>query len=227
VSSPVIALITDRLRLATVLNTVDRCRTFDVVVEQVHAAARAGVHLVQVRERDLEGRELFDLAYRCVCAVRGTGARIIVNDRLDIAMAAGAHGVHLRETSVGAARVRSIAPRGFLVGRSVHDLNGARRAVAEGGVDYLVFGPVFATHSKPGQTEAGIDALREVADATAIPVLAVGGVTLDRVGPVMSVGAAGIAAIGLFACAPDALNDVVTTVRDGDSRFTIHDSPLC
>jgi thiamine-phosphate diphosphorylase len=101
-----------------------------------------------------------------------------------------------------AARVRAICPQGFLVGRSVHARDEAIAAAAAGGLDYLLFGTVFATTSKPGRAPAGLDALAEVASAVTIPVLAVGGVTPDTVNEVVLAGAAGFAAIGMFAAAP-------------------------
>jgi thiamine-phosphate diphosphorylase len=165
----------------------------------VSAAARSAVHLAQIRERDLEGLALLHLVRSCVDAVRTSSTRIIVNDRLDVAIAAGAHGVHLRADSIPAWRARTIAPTPFLIGRSVHDAVEAERVAADGGLDYLIFGPVFETTSKPGRAPAGLDALREVASRTALPVLAVGGVTAERVAAVVGAGAAGFAAISMFA----------------------------
>jgi thiamine-phosphate pyrophosphorylase len=162
-------------------------------------ASRAGVHLVQIRERDLEGAALLRLVRRCVDATHASSTRIVVNDRLDVAIAAGAHGVHLRGDSMPAARIRGMAPAGFLIGRSVHEPDEARRVSAQGDLDYLVFGPVFETPSKPGRPAAGLDALHAVVQATTVPVLAVGGIAIGRVSAVMEAGAAGVAAIGLFA----------------------------
>ena len=105
--------------------------------------------------------------------------------------------------------MRSRSPRGFLIGRSIHGADEASRVAAEGGVDYLVFGPVYETISKPGRTAAGLDALRLVAATTTIPVLAVGGITRDRCAAIARTGAAGIAAIGLFASGSDDLGSVV------------------
>ena len=185
---PVLCLVTDRAR----------CGGEDRLVAFVADAALAGVHLVQLREKDLEGRALQRLAARCVEAVRGTRARILVNDRVDVALAAGAHGVHLPSTGVPAPRIRAHVPLGFLIGRSVHSEAEAVRMVAGGGLDYLVFGAVFATASKPGVAPAGVDALRAVVRAAPLPVLAIGGVTIDVLPEVARSGAAGIAAIGLF-----------------------------
>jgi thiamine-phosphate diphosphorylase len=145
----------------------------------------------------------------------------VVNERVDVAMAAGAHGVHLRSDSLPVARVRDITPPGFLVGRSVHDLRAAVRAAHEG-ADYVLFGTVFESGSKPGRRPAGVDALAEVAAAVTIPVLALGGITPSRAGEVARAGAAGVAAIGLFADAsPDAVAEVVDRLtREFDSRRT-------
>jgi thiamine-phosphate pyrophosphorylase len=193
--TPVICLITDRTRDAD---------GADATVERVRWAARAGVHLVQVRERDLEGGPLTALVRRCVEAVRGSRARVLVNDRVDVALAAGAHGVHLRADSIPASRVRTLCPPGFLVGRSVHARDEAISAAAAGGLDYLLFGSVFPTASKPGRAPAGPQRLAEVVAAVGVPVLAVGGVSPDNLSEVAAGGAAGFAAIGLFAAASEA-----------------------
>jgi thiamine-phosphate pyrophosphorylase len=188
-------------------------RAEDALVERVAAAARAGVDLVQIRERDLDARDLCRLVTRCVEATQGTHTRVLVNDRLDVAMAAGAHGVHLRADSVPASRVREIVSPGFLVGRSVHDARQAAAIATAGGVDYLLFGTVFVTSSKPGVPAAGVEELTRAAAASAVPVLAIGGVTLESVHRLGRSGAAGIAAIGLFAeAAPDKLPDIVAQV---------------
>jgi thiamine-phosphate diphosphorylase len=187
---PVICLITDRRRLAR--------PDEDGLVAQVAEAVRAGVDLVQVRERDLEGATLLRLVRRCVDEVRASSTRILVNDRVDVALAAGAHGVHLRGDSLPAARIRDIAPPGFLVGRSVHDEAEVHHVTRGGGVDYLVFGAVFETTSKPDRSPAGVDRLRAVVNITPVPVLAIGGMTSTRLSAVAATGAAGFAAIGLF-----------------------------
>jgi thiamine-phosphate diphosphorylase len=191
--TPVVCLITDRARGGG---------GADAVVARAAWAARAGVHLIQVRERDLDGGPLTTLVRQCVDAVRGTRARVLVNDRVDVALAAGAHGVHLRADSMPAPRVRALCPPGFVVGRSVHTRDEAVAAAAGGGLDYLLFGTVFATASKPGRVPAGLSALADVALAVSLPVLAVGGITPDKVDEVVGAGAAGFAAIGMFAAAP-------------------------
>lgn len=185
----VACMITDRRRLAG---------GDDALVQRVAAAAAAGVDLVQVRQRDIEARDLSRLVTRCLGAVRGTRTRILVNDRLDVALTAGAHGVHLRSDSMPASRARSLAPIGFLIGRSVHSLAEAVTACEGGGLDYLLFGTVFATASKPGQAPAGVNALAEVSAAVRLPVLGVGGISRQTAAQLEGTGCAGFAAIGWF-----------------------------
>ncbi len=209
---PVVCMVTDRSRFGGGAEAEDR------LVEAVEVAARAGVHLVQVRERDLEARALLRLVARCVDAVRGTAARVLVNDRADVALAAGAHGVHLPGHGVPARRLRANLPPHLLIGRSVHDAAEAVGAAEDGGVDYLVFGAVFETASKPGARPAGIDALREAAAAVPVPVLAIGGITAGRWADVAAAGAAGIAAIGLFAGAQPR-ESLQSLVRNGSLAF--------
>ncbi|HYM21853.1 MAG TPA: thiamine phosphate synthase [Vicinamibacterales bacterium] len=170
-------------------------------VEQARAAAAAGVDLIQVRERDLDGRTLAALVRAVLSEVNAAGgrsaARVVVNDRVDIALACGAHGVHLRSDSIDAAAVRTMAPSGFLVGRSVHAPAAARSA---GPVDYLVAGTVFRSASKDDRAPLlGIEGLSAIVRASGAPVLAIGGITAERLTEIAASGAAGIAAIGLFA----------------------------
>jgi thiamine-phosphate diphosphorylase len=184
---PIVCMITDRRRLAEPRP--------DAVVRQVRQAVACGIQLVQIRERDLDGRALYDLARRAVEAVGGSGTRVIVNDRLDVALAAQAHGVQLRAGSFSAARVRTMVPPRFLIGQSVHSVV---EAVAAREADFLVYGTVFETESKPGVVAAGLQQLSEVVQATPVPVLAVGGVSPERVPEVLDTGAAGFAAITMF-----------------------------
>jgi len=192
---PVVCMITDRRRFPAE----------DALVQRVAAVAAAGVTLVQVREQDMEARDLSRLVARCVTAVRNTRTRILVNDRLDVALTSGAHGVHLRGDSMPASRARALAPIGFLIGRSVHTVAEAVTAHADGGLDYLLFGAVFATASKPGQPPAGVQALAEVVGATPLPVLAVGGISSDTAPQLAGTGCAGFAAIGWFADGDEAM----------------------
>jgi thiamine-phosphate diphosphorylase len=190
-----LCLITDRLRLSG----GREARSIEAVIEQVAEAGRAGVDLVQVREPDLDAKRLFDLTAACVRVTRGSPARVLVNDRLDVALAAGADGVHLRGRSGPAARLRGAVPQGWLVGRSVHRAAEARAAEAEGGLDYLVVGTIFPSRSKrPGDATIGVAGLADAVDAVRLPVLAIGGVSLATIPQIARAGARGLAAIGLF-----------------------------
>lgn len=173
-------------------------------------AVEAGVDVIQLRERDLDGGALTALASEMVARAMGTHTRIVVNDRLDVAIAAGAHGVHLRADSLPATAARSIAPPGFLIGQSVHSVEEAH--LAEHDVDYVIAGTVWATDSKSlGSTLLGVEGLASVVQAARVPVLAIGGVTLDRIPELARAGAAGCAAIGLFVDEP--LNKLVCEAR--------------
>jgi thiamine-phosphate pyrophosphorylase len=189
-----LCLVTDRRRLAGA-NVVesDACRR---VIAQARDAVHAGVDLIQVRERDLATAALAALVTELVAMARGSTTRVVVNDRLDVALACGAHGVHLRSDSMSAADARRLSPGGFLVGQSVHTPGEATAAI---GADYLIAGAVFATASKPETTRwLGLDGLRSIVAAVTVPVLAIGGVTIDRIDEIAAAGAAGVAAIGLF-----------------------------
>ena len=153
----------------------------------------AEISLVQIREKALTTRVLYELATRAVAITRGTATRLLVNDRFDVARAAGADGVHLPSRSLPAERVRQICGHDFLIGVSTHSLDEAR-AAAE--ADFVVFGPIFATGSKQPQ---GLEKLREVADALqGFPVVAIGGIDQENAADCFQAGASGIAAIRLF-----------------------------
>lgn len=173
-----------------------------LLLDRIAAAARAGVHMIQIRQPRMDGGPLQTLVDQALARVKGTDARVLVNDRVDVALVSGAHGVHLRGDSIAGGRARTIAPSGFVIGRSVHSVEEARRAVADGGLDYLVFGTVFETTSKPDAVYAGARQLAEVCAVVPLPVLAVGGMTIPRLHEVAAAGAAGFAAIGLFSDPP-------------------------
>jgi thiamine-phosphate pyrophosphorylase len=174
----------------------DRAASSRPPAEVVEECLGAGLRAVQLREKDLEVRELLALADTLRDATRRHGARLLVNDRADVALAADADGVQRTGTSLPVSALRGISPAGFLIGASVHSASEARDAVAEG-ADFVVFGPVYQTASKrrygPPQ---GLAALESVARAVTRPVLAVGGLTPARVPDVLSAGAAGVAVIG-------------------------------
>jgi thiamine-phosphate pyrophosphorylase len=140
-----------------------------------------------------------------------------VNERLDVALATGAAGVHLRGDSLPASRARTLAPAGFLIGRSVHSEEEAVRVEAAGGCDYLLFGTVLPSGSKsPSHQAVGLAALERVCRRVRLPVLAIGGMTVAAASAVRDAGAAGMAAIGLFKQASD-LPGMVRALR---SSFT-------
>ena len=182
------------------------------VVDQCSEAVRAGIDMIQVRERDLEGGPLSLLVAELVRLTRGTTTRVLVNDRLDVALACEADGVHLRGDSIPPAAARSIAPSGFLVGRSVRSADEA--VAAAQGVDYLIAGTVFPTASKAGLTKwLGVEGLARICRAVSVPVLAIGGITPGSLPGIAASGAAGFAAIGLFANARRPLEDIVVEAR--------------
>jgi thiamine-phosphate pyrophosphorylase len=192
-----ICLVTDRRRLSAGHAGAQR----ECLVAQVRHAVDAGVDLVQVRESDLEAGALASLVSQLLAIARGTPTRIVVNDRVDVALAAGADGVHLRGDSIPVGAARQIAPAAFLIGRSVH---GMEEAVAAADADYLIAGTVFPSASKAAGTPLlGIEGLKAVVRAVDRPVLAIGGISDERLQAVASAGAVGIAAIGLFMAKAD------------------------
>jgi len=157
-------------------------------------AARAintGVDMIQIREKDMPAGALFELVCRMRDIVAGSTTRLLVNDRVDIALAAGIDGVHVPSIGVPAARVR---PYVKLLGVSTHSPEEAMEAEAARS-DFIVFGPVF---DSPGKSAVGLEALRRVTSLVNIPVLAIGGINAANTPAVLEAGAAGIAGIRLF-----------------------------
>lgn len=191
--------------LVIMMVTSGACRRSDdaaceALRRRASVAARAGVDAIQVREPELEGGELLALVEEVLGAASGTDTRVLVNRRVDVALAAGAHGAHLPARGADPRRVRAIVPPGFLLGRSVHDAAEAAVVGREGVCDYLVFGTVYPSASKPaGHPVAGLAALRGAGASARVPVLAIGGVTPQRAAELAAAGASGAAAIGLFA----------------------------
>jgi thiamine-phosphate pyrophosphorylase len=149
---------------------------------------------VQIRDKELGGRELVELVRRAI----GMARKVLVNTRVDVAIAAGAAGVHLPSGSVAASTWRAIVPEAFLIGVSCHSLDDVLRAESEG-ADYVLFGPVFAPLSKGSDlAPRGVGELGRVARAVRIPVLALGGITWENAEDCVEAGAAGVAGITLF-----------------------------
>jgi thiamine-phosphate pyrophosphorylase len=189
-------LVTDRRRLCPDARTFAAARAG--LVEQARAAAAAGIDLIQIRERDLAAADLAALVADIVAVTRESPTRVVVNDRLDVALACRADGVHLRADSYAVKDARRLLQPPLLVGRSVHTVEEA--ALAEG-ADYVIAGTLFPSASKPATPPArllGLEGLRKIVNVSAMPVLAIGGITPDRVDAVLATGADGIAAIGLF-----------------------------
>ena len=185
----------DQLGFSLYLIT-DRAAASRPPADVVEECLAAGLRAVQLREKDLEARDLLTLADTLREATQRHGARLIVNDRADVALAASADGVQRTHSSLPVSALRGFTPPGFLVGASVHSEAEARDAAAQG-ADFIVFGPVYDTASKrrygPPQ---GLAALEAVTHAVDRPVLAVGGLTPERVPEVLAAGAAGVAVIG-------------------------------
>ena len=225
---PILCYVTDRRSLSVAPGIWPE----SALVEKIAAIAADGVDWGQIREKDLDARPLAALT-RDAIAMRHT-ARVIVNDRLDVAINEGAGGLHLGESSLpisepvrrvkrsGSAAVhgdRDVASQlpvgasnSFLIGASCHSLEGALTAVKDG-ADYIFFGPIFATPSKAKFGEPqGVKKLVEVCSAASVPVIAIGGITLDNAEDCVAAGAAGIAAIRLFQDAADPAR-IVSTLK--------------
>jgi thiamine-phosphate pyrophosphorylase len=179
--------ITDRTALAT-----------EPLEHRISAAVEAGVGAIQIREKDLPPQGLLAFARAAARKARGSKSRILVNDRLDVALASGADGVHLGTQSMPLAAARRTAPKGFLIGASCHSLDQALAADGAGS-DYILLGPIFATPSKALYgPPLGLKALAAVSSQVKTPVIALGGITAERVRACLDHGASGIAAIRLF-----------------------------
>jgi thiamine-phosphate pyrophosphorylase len=198
---PIVCYVTDRKALPGE-------KTPSALFEKIRAAAAAGVDWVQIREKDLAARELLALVRDAVALA---SIRVIVNDRLDVALAVGAAGVHLGHASVPAREVvrwcrAGNAPADFLVGVSCHSLEGAQE-VESAGASYTYFGPIYETPSKiPFGKPHGVEELAQVAKAVRIPVIAIGGVNESNAAECIRAGAAGIAAIRMIQDASDVDN---------------------
>jgi thiamine-phosphate pyrophosphorylase len=156
--------------------------------------AAAGVSLIQMREKEMGGGDLVRLTRAVLEAVRGTDCRVVVNGRLDVALAAGAHGVHLPGDGLPAAQARRLAPPPALLGVSAHT---PAEVVAAGqaGADYVFYGPVFATASHPGTVGIGADGLQAALDVAQVPVWAIGGIDPVSVAGLGHLSLAGVACI--------------------------------
>src|ERR1700740_47884 len=214
IARPIVCYVTDRKALSGE-------KTPSALLDKIRAAAAAGVDWVQVREKDLSARELLALVREAVAlgSDRPASMQMIVNDRLDVALAAGSAGVHLGHASVPARDVvrwcrAGNAPADFLVGVSCHSLEGAQEAESAG-ASYTYFGPIYETPSKiPFGKPHGVEELAQVATAVRIPVIAVGGINQSNATDCIRAGAAGIAAIRMIqdAADPNALKNAIEAI---------------
>jgi thiamine-phosphate pyrophosphorylase len=210
--SPILCYVTDRKQLSASIS--GQCA---VLIEKIVQVAAAGADWIQIREKDLDAAQLTALACQTIAKV-SPACRMIINDRLDIACASGAAGVHLGEKSISIADARSFAhtrgiSKSFLIGASVHSLQAAQAAEADG-ADYLIFGPLFATPSKLSfGAPQGLARLEEICRSTAIPVLAIGGITPENAPECYAHGVAGIAGIRIFQEATEP-RDLVKRLRN-------------
>lgn len=208
-SLPKLFLITDRTQ------TLGR-----PLLDVVKAALEGGLRLVQLREKDLSGKELFDLAKEVRELTDRYGAKLLINDRVDIAIVVGADGVHLGQKSILAADARLAFKKvgmPSIIGVSTHSLEEALQAQSDG-VDFITFGPIYLTPSKASYGEPlGIDKLREVTKAVDIPIYALGGVKKGNIGEVLKAGAYGVAMISVITAAADvkeAIKSIIEAMND-------------
>ncbi len=210
-SKPILYLIT---RGATSEATTSRSSEFQDILFQVSSVVEAGIDLIQIREKRLTARVLFELVSRAVEITRGTFTRLLINDRADIAAGAGAEGVHLTTQSLDAATARMTFGKDFLIGVSTHSLAEAVRA-RDSDADFVVYGPIYKTKSKERYgAPQGLSNLSEVTHALdRFPVLALGGISADNAKECLAAGASGVAGISLFG-APENLKRAVEVLRE-------------
>jgi thiamine-phosphate pyrophosphorylase len=180
----------------------DRKRSPGDLVAAVRRALQGGVDWVQVREKTAPAADVYVLAREVSGICRAAGAGLLINDRIDVALAVGAAGVHLARKSLPPEVARGLLASGQLLGCSVHSLEEAVGAV-RAGADYVTFGNVFATGSHSGFPPKGLATLERVVEVVEVPVLAVGGITADNLPGVLATGCAGVAVIGAILAAPD------------------------
>jgi thiamine-phosphate pyrophosphorylase len=169
--------------------------TLDTLTFGVRSLARAGARLVQLRAKDLSGEEFHRWALAVREASRECGIRLIINDRVDIALLVGADGVHLGQDDLSPEGARKILGASAIIGLSTHDVDEARRAQAAP-VDYLAIGPIFETSTKTsGRSTLGVEGARAVRAVVEKPLVAIGGITLERAPALLEAGIEGLAVI--------------------------------
>lgn len=187
---PCLCLVTDR-RIGDEATLVDR----------VGDAVLGGVDLVQLREKDLPGGKLLELAQRIKEAI-GDSALLLINERVDVADAVAADGVQLGEEALTVSQARKILGPERLIGRSVHSLSGALQAQGQG-ADFLLVGTIFASRSHPGEEPAGPELVQRIKGRCSVPLIGIGGIDASNAGRVMEAGASGVAVISSILASPN------------------------
>ena len=208
---PCLCLVTDRL--------LCRCDLGELEA-RVAGAIRGGVNLVQLREKDLPGGRLLELAERVRRLTEGS-ALLFINERVDVAVACGADGVQLGEHGMAVADARRVAGEDILIGRSVHNVNGAVEA-ERAGADLLLVGSTFATSSHSGVEPSGPQLLSRIADRESIPLLGIGGISAGNVGQVIGAGASGAAVISAILGSADPEGAARDMKRNIDAAWERH-----
>ena len=190
---------------------------------RVAVAVEGGVSLVQLRGKELPGGVLLSLAHEVTKSIGGR-APLLVNERVDVAVASGAAGVQLGEEALPVSAASSMLPAGSLIGRSVHSVEGALQA-HDDGADFLVVGTMFATRSHPDGTPTGPSLMRDVASQCDLPLIGIGGITPDNLDEVVRAGASGVAVIRSILAADDpgrAASDMMDALQESWLKRHLH-----
>ena len=212
----ILCLVTDRRRLGAAIGAAEGDWS-ELLHQQIAAAASAGIDYVQVREPDLEAGDHVALVRSLISRMGSATTRLLVNDRLDVALAAGADGVHLKEHSILPDEARRISPPGFVIGCSVHSVEAVP---ARKSADFLIAGTVLTTASKPAVDYLNKDGLGRIVEAAANqPVIGIGGLDVRSIPLLASTCAAGLAAVGAFI--PAAGEDLTKFVQNRVTAFRL------
>jgi thiamine-phosphate pyrophosphorylase len=184
------------------------------------AAVEAGACCVQLRDKSLGGRNLVELAKSIRCAVMGTKVKFIVNDRLDVALAVGADGVHLGQDDIPVSSARAVMGQTAIVGVSVGSVEEAVQGENDG-ASYVAVGPIFATATKSDAgNPVGLETITAVKNAVSVPVVAIGGIGVDNIASVAKAGADAAAVVSAVVCAPDMVEAVRALSREFEKGFS-------
>jgi thiamine-phosphate pyrophosphorylase len=190
-------------RLSLIVVTDERLPPGRALVDVVRAALRAGAPAIQLRDKQHSPRESVDMTRALLAETRAAGALLFVNDRVDVALAAGADGAHVGDDDLPVAAARRIVPPGFLLGRSADTPEIARQAELDG-ADYVGVGPIYSTATKSDAGDAvGPERIAAVAATIRIPIVGIGGITAANARPIITAGAHGIAVVSAVMAAPD------------------------